>query len=128
MSTDECFLPERNRFEFAANFYHVAARGRNAKLWVPPESTAMDISRESLLVPRIATSPKSVRVPPGVLPINHNLSVVAGTEQQLAVVEEALASPLAAQWAADHCPRLENGYMSLTTQLLRKMPMPNVKA
>ncbi|MCX4150013.1 MULTISPECIES: Eco57I restriction-modification methylase domain-containing protein [Paraburkholderia] len=110
----------------ASQMHRMAARGRNAKLWVPPESTAMDISRESLLVPRIATSPKSVRVPPGVLPINHNLSIVAGTEEQLAVVEEALASPLAAQWAADHCPRLENGYMSLTTQLLRRMPMSNV--
>lgn len=107
--------------------YRMAARGRKGKFWVPPETFhAWDLSQQSLIVPRIATSPRSVRVPRNILPINHNLSVVAGTEEQLALVEEALASPLAAQWVRDHAARLENGYFSLTTKLLRKLPMANV--
>jgi len=110
-----------------SQMHRMAARGRQGKLWVPPESFhAWDLSQPSLIVPRIATSPKAVRVPPHVLAINHNLSVVAGTEEQLALVEEALASPLAAEWVKDHSPRLENGYFSLTTKMLRKLPMANL--
>lgn len=83
----------------------------------------MDLSCETLLVPRIATSPKAVRVPPGILPINHNLSIVCGEPGVLDRVEAALRSPLAAQWVRDYAPRLEGGYFSLTTTLLRKMPI-----
>lgn len=102
----------------------MAARGRQGKFWMPPESFhAMDLSRESLLVPRIAKSAVSVRVPPGVLPINHNLSIVAADPATLARVEAALASPLAALWVQDYAPRLEGGYHSLTTTLLRKLPI-----
>ena len=108
-----------------ANWHRMATRGRQGKMWLPPESFhALDLSRESLLVPRIAKSPKAVRVPANVLPINHNLSIVAGDATTLEAVEDALASPLAAQWVRDHAPRLENGYFSLTTTQLRKLPMP----
>ncbi|WP_321820874.1 MULTISPECIES: Eco57I restriction-modification methylase domain-containing protein [unclassified Burkholderia] len=109
-----------------ANLHRMAARGRQGKRWMPPESFhRMDLSQPSLIVPRIAKSPKAIRVPAGVLPINHNLSIVAGSVEQLRLVEEALASPLAAFWMADHAPRLENGYFSLTTTMLRKLPMAN---
>lgn len=104
----------------------MAARGRQGKFWMPPESFhRMDLSRESLLVPRIAKSAVSVRVPSGVLPINHNLSIVAADPNTLTRVERALASPLATQWIQDYAPRLEGGYLSLTTTLLRKLPIAN---
>ena len=77
-------------------------------------------------MPRIAKTPKAVRVPPGILPINHNLSIVAGGAVTLDQVEEALASPIAAEWARHYAQRLEGGYLSLTTTLLRRMPMANV--
>jgi len=106
------------------HMYRMAARGRRGTFWLPPETFhRMDLSRETLLVPRIATSPKAVRVPPGILPINHNLSIVCGEPGVLDRVEAALRSPLAAQWVRDYAPRLEGGYFSLTTTLLRKMPI-----
>jgi hypothetical protein len=82
-----------------------------------------DLSEESLLVPRIALSPKAVRVPAGVLAINHNLSVVCAEPAVLTRVERLLASRAAARWAREIAPRLEGGYFSLTTTLLRRMPM-----
>ncbi|WP_431798093.1 N-6 DNA methylase (plasmid) [Cupriavidus metallidurans] len=106
------------------HMHKMAARGRRGTFWLPPETFhRMDLSRETLLVPRIATSPKAVRVPPGILPINHNLSIVCGEPGVLDRVEAALRSPLAAQWVRDYAPRLEGGYFSLTTTLLRKMPI-----
>ncbi|WP_018310076.1 hypothetical protein [Cupriavidus sp. UYPR2.512] len=69
-----------------------------------------------------------MRVPAGVLTINHNLSIVAGSSTTFDQVEEALASPLAAEWARDYASRLENNYLSLTTTLLRRMPMVNLTA
>lgn len=111
----------------ASRMHLMAKRGRQGKLWMPPESFhALDLSRESLIVPRIAKTPKAVRVPPGILPINHNLSIVAGGNATLDQVEEALASPLAAEWARDYASRLENNYLSLTTTLLRRLPMANI--
>jgi hypothetical protein len=107
-----------------SQMHRMAARGRRGKFWMPPESFhAMDLSRESLLVPRIATGLKAIHVPPGVLPINHNLSIVAGTDAQLERVEQALARPLAQEWVRDYAARLENGYYSLTTTMLRKLPV-----
>lgn len=84
----------------ASRMHLMAKRGRQGKVWMPPESFhALDLSRESLIVPRIAKTPRAVRVPPGILPINHNLSIVAGGAVTLDQVEEALASTIAAEWA-----------------------------
>lgn len=113
----------------AGQMHRMAKRGLQGKPWMPPESFhALDLSQESLIVPRIAKSPRGVRVPPGILPINHNLSIVAGDAITLDEVEAALAAPLAEQWARDYAPRLENGYLSLTTTMLRRMPMANMPA
>ncbi|WP_321935507.1 Eco57I restriction-modification methylase domain-containing protein [Paraburkholderia sp. J8-2] len=112
-----------------SQMHRMAKRGLNGKFWMPPESWHnMDLSRESLLVPRIAKAPRAIRVPAGCLPINHNLSIVSGSEEQLAAVEAALADPLALQWVREHAAPLENGYFSLTTQLLRKLPMAHAAA
>lgn len=110
-----------------SRMHRMAKRGRQGKVWMPPESFhALDLSQESLIVPRIAKTPKAVRVPAGVLPINHNLSIVAGSSTTLDQVEEALAAPLAAEWARDYASRLDGSYLSLTTTLLRRLPMANL--
>jgi tRNA1(Val) A37 N6-methylase TrmN6 len=92
--------------------------------WTPPEPFHnFDLSQPSLLVPRIATGPRTVRLAPGILPLNHNLSVVAGTPEELDYVERAFASELCLRWIQEHAPRLENGYFSILTRQLRKMPI-----
>lgn len=92
--------------------------------WAPPERFHnFDLSQPSLLVPRIAKTPKAVRLPVGVLPLNHNLSIVSSGPASLKLVERALQSEVAAEWMRDHAPRLEDGYYSLCTTLLRKMPV-----
>lgn len=92
--------------------------------YLPPERFHnFDLSQPSLLVPRIAKTPKAVRLPAGILPLNHNLTVVSSGPASLKLVERALQSEVAAEWMRDHAPRLENGYYSLCTTLLRKMPV-----
>ncbi|MGF6440444.1 Eco57I restriction-modification methylase domain-containing protein [Paraburkholderia youngii] len=106
------------------NMNRMAARGRQGTIWMPPESFhTWNLDAPSLIVPRIAKVPKAVRVPAGVLAINHNLSVVCGDSAVLDAVEAAISSPLSARWVEEHAPRLENGYFSLVTTQLRKLPV-----
>ena len=99
-------------------------RSLQSGTWAPPERFHnFDLSQPSLLVPRIAKTPKAVRLPVGILPLNHNLSIVSGGPVSLKLVERALQSEVAAEWMRDHAPRLEGGYYSLCTTLLRKMPV-----
>lgn len=102
----------------------MAQRGVQSKIWLPPERFhKIKLDQPSLLVPRIAKTPKAVRVPANVLPLNHNLSIVSTGPASLKLIERALESDLAAAWMRDHAPRLEGGYYSLCTTLLRKMPV-----
>lgn len=102
----------------------MAPRGRQGKPWMPPESFhRMDLSQPSLLVPRIAKTPSAVWVPAGYVPINHNLSIVCGDLDLLTKIKLALTGELAATWVREHAAPLENGYFSLTTTLLRKLPI-----
>jgi hypothetical protein len=106
------------------NMHRMAARGRRATTWLPPESFhRLDLSAPSLLVPRIAKEPRATDIPPGHLPINHNLSIVCADAATLSWIRWALARPLAAQWMREHAAPLENGYYSLTTTLLRRLPV-----
>ncbi len=108
---------ERNRSK-------MAPRGRQGNAWMPPESFhLLDLSQPTLLVPRIAKTPRAIRVPAGHLPINHNISVVCGDQALLDHIERELSTELASTWMREHAAPLENGYLSLTTTLLRKMPI-----
>lgn len=100
-------------------------RGRRPSTpWVPPESFEnFDLSREHLLIPRIARSLRPVRVPAGVLPINHNISVISTGSMPLDNIEAVLASEQAQAWIRTKAPRLENGYYSITTRFLRGLPV-----
>lgn len=108
----------------AASMHQMAARGRKGRPWMPPESFhRMNLQVPSLLVPRIAKSPRAIPIPAGHLPINHNLSIVTAQEETLSRIRWALSRPLAQRWVQEHAAPLENGYFSLTTTLLRKMPI-----
>lgn len=97
---------------------------RADKRWLPPESfERMDLSKPSLLIPRIASSLKPVRVPAGILPLDHGISIVSAGDATLDEIEEQLLSPAAEAWVRARAPRLENEYRSLTTSLLRSLPV-----
>lgn len=108
------------------NHPRMAARGRIGKhFWMPPESfERFDLSVAHLVVPRIARELQVVRVPPGVLPINHNLTVVSVSgSEDLDALEARLKDPRARRWIRERAPALENGYLSITTTLLRQLPV-----
>jgi len=100
------------------------SKQRTTQRWLPPESfERMDLSQPSLLIPRIAMSLKPVRVPAGILPLDHGISIVTASEATLDELEEELNRPEAEAWVRARAPRLENGYYSLTTTLLRTLPV-----
>lgn len=100
-------------------------RGRKrGESWLPVEAfDDFDLSQPSLIVPRIAKELKPIELPPGRLPINHNLSIVRAGNWSLDRIGALLASREAADWVRHHAAPLENGYRSLTTRLLRNMPL-----
>ena len=102
-----------------------SSKQRTTMRWLPPESfERMDLSRPSLLVPRIAKSLRPVRIPAGVLPLDHGLSVVSAGAATLDEIEAVLTSEKANDWVRRRAPRLENGFHSLTTSMLRTLPVP----
>ncbi|KVP98090.1 hypothetical protein WJ96_05840 [Burkholderia ubonensis] len=97
---------------------------RATQRWLPPESfERMDLSQPCLLIPRIAASLRPVRVPAGILPLDHGISIVTAGDATLDQLEEALMRPESEAWVRARAPRLENGYFSLTTTLLRSLPL-----
>lgn len=76
-----------------------------------------------MLIPRIAKTLAPVRVPAGVLTVNHNISIVGKEGCSLDRIVEALNSSVAADWMAMAAAPLENGYRAITTRLLRQMPV-----
>jgi len=122
----------RDRMPPAAVMRHLEAnldrmprtKQRTTMRWRPPESfERMDLSKPSLLIPRIAASLRPVRVPAGILPLDHGISIVSAGAMDLDTLERALLRPEAEAWVRARAPRLENGYFSLTTTLLRELPI-----
>lgn len=107
-----------------ATMHLMAEGGKKGTFWCPPERFhSRDLSQVTLMVPRIARTPKGIWIPPQTLPINHNLSVISGDKQLLIKIERALRSDLAIKWLQEHAPRIEGGFFTLDTTLLRKMPI-----
>ncbi|WP_426172416.1 Eco57I restriction-modification methylase domain-containing protein [Pseudoduganella sp. R-34] len=100
------------------------AGARMSKLWMPPEAHwHWDLDQPSLFLSRIAQSPSPVRVPAGVLPMNHHLRIACRNRELLEKIARAMSGELAAKWFAAHgCP-LEGGFWSMSAPLLRKMPL-----
>jgi hypothetical protein len=108
-----------------ANLHRMPDRGqRKTKRWIPPETfERIDLSQPSLLIPRIASTLRPVRLPAGVLPIDHGLSIVTAGEASLEQIEEQLNRPEALAWVKSRAARLEHSFFSLTTRLLRTLPV-----
>lgn len=103
----------------------MCARGKRPQSpWLPPEPFhKFDLSQPSLLVPRIAKSLRPVLVPAGVLAVNHNISIVRSREWSLEKIAGRLASPEFDAWIRVAAAPLEGGYLSITTRLLRRLPI-----
>lgn len=108
-----------------ANMHLLAkSKVRATQRWLPPESfERLDLSQPGLLIPRIAASLRPVRVPAGILPLDHGISIVTAGAATLDELEEALLRPESEAWVRARAPRLENGYFSLTPTLLRSLPL-----
>lgn len=123
-TTPDCPPPPAIMAHLEANMHRMAKRGLRKIPWLPPESWhKRNLNEPILLVPRIARSLRPVRVPPGILPVNHNLSIVAADRVTLDEIEEMLSSKEANEWMQAHAARLESGFYSLTTTLLRQLPV-----
>jgi len=100
------------------------ARLRKDAWWLPPERIdTLDRSAPVIVIPRIATDLKAYVVPAGVLPINHNLTIVSPCGVDLEVLRRAITADAPRAWVRARAPRLENGYLSITTTLLRQLPV-----
>jgi tRNA1(Val) A37 N6-methylase TrmN6 len=107
-----------------AELPRMALRGRRTPEWLPPEGwNGLPLSRPSLVVPRIARGIRAIRVPANVLPISHNLSVIECANVSLDRIEAALQDEQTQAWVRARAPRLENGFMSITTTFLQQVPL-----
>lgn len=105
--------------------HRLPPRARRVPSWLPAESWhRLDLSREALLIPRIARSLRPVRLPPGVLPINHNLTIATAGRASLDDIERVLQSDEADRWIRARAAKLEDGFLSMTTSILRQLPWP----
>ena len=101
----------------------LAPRARREPCWLPPESWGpLPLAQDALLIPRIARRLRAVRLPAGVLGINHNMTVVSSAIP-LAQLTAMLTTDEVQAWIAARAPRLEGGFYSLTTTLLRQIPV-----
>lgn len=107
-----------------AQLHRMPKRGQNRCHWLPPETINLPLDKPSLLIPRIAKQLRAIPLPPGVLPINHNLSIIQNTQTSLPEIRELLLSEGSQAWIKRNAGRLENGYFSITTTLLRRLPVP----
>lgn len=99
-------------------------RGRLGRWWMPPEAITLPLDRPAILVPRIGRRIRAVRLPAGVLPVNHNLYVVAGQDgRSLDEIEGILLSEATQAWVARNAPRLEDGYLDIRAGLIRRIPV-----
>lgn len=101
-------------------------RAQRGKWWLPPETIGDRFRTDYLLVPRIARRLRVIGIPAGVAAINHNLSVVdvPGSGFGLNDLTSILLHPESQAWVRAHAPRLESGFYSITTNLLRRLPIP----
>lgn len=120
-------LPEVIRQHLDREMVNMPTRGQErGSRYLPPEGweKAFSLDEPLLLIPRIALGIQCVRIPAGVLPVNHGNTVVRAGQYSLDAIETAITSDAAQAWIRARAPRLENDYLSITTTLLRSLPVP----
>lgn len=100
-------------------------RGRQNLRWLPPEPFfgRLPLDVDAVLVPRISKGVRAIRLPAGSMPVNHNIVVVSGIPVER--LRTILKDPRVQAQADALALRLENGYRSYTTTLLRQLVVPN---
>ena len=109
-----------------ATLHAMPPRGRRATRWLPPEPFhgRLPLDRDALVVPRISRTLRTVGLPAGTMPVNHNLVVASGMGPDR--LRTILSDPRVTRARADAAAhRLEDGYRSYTTTLLRALPIPH---
>lgn len=98
---------------------------REATPWIPPErfDKHLPLGEDAILIPRIATSLRPIRLPAGRLPVNHSLVLISGMSWD--DVANMLSHPLVQAQADALAPRVESGYRSYTATLLRQLVIPH---
>lgn len=91
--------------------------------WLPPESFAgLPLRQDAVMVPRIATRLRAIRLPAGRLPVNHQLVIVSGHPP--AVIIAMLNDPLVQAQADAIARRVDNGFRDYTATRLRDLIIP----
>jgi hypothetical protein len=100
-------------------------RGKRSRYWMPPETIYLDLSRPSLLVPRIAQRIRVVDIRAGLLPHNHNITLQTTTDLvSLDEIKALLLSADSQAWLRRNAQRLENDFFFIASKLLRRLPLP----
>lgn len=116
--------PAAIRDHLMRELHRMPQRGRGKTWWVPPEKLLDTVDQPALLIPRIARSIRPIRLPAGLMPVNHNLYVVSSGARSLDEIEAILTSPETDDWVARNAPRLEGGYLDIRAGLIRRIPVP----
>ena len=112
---------------------HLAALSGGGQLTVTVESEdrstryqgIVPLTGGRLLIPRIARCLRAVPLPEGVLGLNHNLQVASPADDiSIGLLREIITCEESQAWIRSNAPRLEGGFFSITTMLLRRMPIP----
>ncbi|WP_244627541.1 Eco57I restriction-modification methylase domain-containing protein [Microvirga tunisiensis] len=99
-------------------------RGQRSTWWMPPETITLSLNKPALLIPRIGKRIRPIRLPAGILPINHNLYIIEGSGSvSLDAIEDILRSSATHAWLERNAPRLENGYFDIRSGLIRRIPV-----
>lgn len=117
--------PEPIARHLLASYGRMAKRGQaRLQRWVPPESIEpFPLATESLVVPRILKEMRVLRLPAGIVPLNHNLTIVSASRFDLDELEALLLSQSTWEWIQERGHRIDGGYYSITTNLLRELPI-----
>lgn len=107
------------------HLHRMPQRGRRTVRWMPPESFShrLPLAVEAIMVPRIAKRLRAILLPPGVMPVAHNLVVVSG--RPASTIAAWLNDPRVQAQADATALRLENGYASFTATGLRALIIPH---
>lgn len=99
-------------------------RGQGKLWWMPPETITLPLDRPALMIPRIGRTLRTIALPAGVLPINHNLYVIESDgDWSLDRIKAAVESPRSQAWLCDNAPPLENGFYDCRSGILRRIPV-----
>lgn len=106
------------------NLHRMPPRGRRSIRWLPPETFTgrLPLPYDAVLIPRIATRLRAIRLPAGRLPVNHQLVVASG--MTVPAITAMLEHPDVQAQAEVLSRPVDGGYRDYTATLLRHLIIP----